>query len=1323
MRENAVRRTGALAAAVALTLAAASGGPAAADLTPGGGFESGSFPAGWVHSGGNLWGGTNDSWADHDVVLDLPHTGAYSVLLGFKYTRQQRNRYGFMYTDVSIPSNISRATLFFRYRQQGYDGLNYDPFEMSIRSTSGALLATVADFSFSEWNNQFKDSGWIEDDGDGTPGYDMTVFAGRTVRLDFRQHNTWDNLYETWVFVDDVSMVFYRFVDLAVDGDGDDIFGDPGTGAGGTGVCSGEVGETVSYHIDIENEGLDVDSYTISVSPPAGWTASIRYGGVDYPLPWVTPDIPPGSSTGAEVLLGIPPGESIGDYQTVLDAVSGGNRYDSVLLATGVVPADFLADLTIDSNGSGIIDPLGGGGVSFGEAVPDTTIEFSLELFNSGVMADSFDVWFDATSPLGAAIDDGATAHSAPFVTGPVPAGGSALMTLVVTVPLSVTGGDYGTVVYARSRGDATRQDAVTAMTRVRAPRVDMIISGSGDGIYADAGTGGGGTGTIAGRRGNTVIFPVIVQNESGAPDSFVLDWERPGGGWSAVIYDGAASHGFPWTTSAFGPNSQRSYSLMVTIPSNASYDTYISILDAVSEVDSDVTESVTAGVTVASGNETDVMIDGNGGDSYGALGTGLGGSSSVTASPGDTVAFEISVENEGGANTFDLQWTSPPGWTVLLDGSPSPLSNWSAGTYTLQAIIPAGIPGGTFDIVFDALKSNKRYFVDSVTGTVFVVPPRLVDGLIDGDGDGVFGAPGTGAGGFSSQVTFGGRNVSFTVEIQNEGAQAEAYTIDWNPVPGWTATMGGQTAPFTTPSILPGNSRLLVFQSYVPASASPGDHDYIVEIVSAADPSSSESITARITVTPPPALDLVIEGSGAFVTGIAGSGAGGLATVFGEPGSVVSASLEVVNRGGFPDSFRIVWADPAGWPAGSVVIFDGTADHASPFVTPPIGPGGSLTFTMRASVPASAGLRTGVVIDGESMSGDLEDSVLLEIATSAFVAGLVFEDDDHDGVHDPGEPGVTGVFVSLPSAGLAAGTSADGSFIFEIPSGDAGDVMAVTPAGMMSLSPDTVPAGYLQAGDTVFVEFADVYLSSIAPPHTRSGPAGGWVDLPHTITAGTAGQASVAASLPAGWVEVWYRDADGDGLLGAADPRLSTADLDLDPDLAGRDVVTVIVRVYIPASAPAGTVASAGISLQQTLSGTAITTASALVDEILVTASGSGLLEIVKDVDLPAARPGETVTYSVTLTNPGTEGITGIVVVDPVSPLVELVTGAFGAGNDIAWTTGGSTAYFTADPGDADEALYDPAGGILRIVLSRQAPFVLGSGETGRLEYRVRIR
>ncbi len=1308
-----------------LICAGPAGRIAAGELIDGGSFESGDFTAAWVH-GAARGNQTNPSWADHEVVLDLSYAGDYSALIGFKYTQQRRNRYGFFYQDISIPADISSATLYFFFRQQGYDGANYDPFRVTIRNRWNTTLATVVDYSFSEWNNQFKDSGWIEDDGVGPAGYDLSPWAGQTIRIHFMQENTTDDLYETWAFVDDVSVIFKKYVDLAADGNGYDIFGDPGTGGGGTSTRSGKAGETVSYQLDIENEGLDTDSYTISVSPPSGWTAVLTYGGTDHALPWVTPGIPAGTKITARAKLTSPPGEPIGGYRTVVDAVSttSGGRFDSAELLTNIVPSDHLTDLAIDSNGLGVIDPYGGGGISFREVGPDTIVDYSIELLNAGLLVDSFKVHFRAPSPFTAAVVDGGTTYTGFFNTAGIDPADTWSCTFRVTVPSALVGGDYSSYLYAMSLTDTLRKDGVRAVTRVAAPKIDVIISGSGDGIIDMTGSGLGGSSTIAGRRGTVVYFPLIFQNEGAVTDSFRIDWDAPGNGWSAVVKDGVSNHPLPWTTPAFEPFSGKFYSLGVSIPNNQAYDTYISILDIVSLVDGSISESVTAGITVASGNEVDIIVDGNGSNTYGPLGTGLGGSSIHTANPGDTVYFSVEIENEGGENLFDVQWGRPSGWEVVIGDSTSSLSAVRAGMYMLEVRIPDTCPGGTFDIILDAMKTNKKFFLDSMRGRVVVNPLRVVDALIDGNGDEIFGAPGTGGGGSSAQGAIGGRTVNFTVELQNQGGSADSYIALWNTIAGWTASLGGQPSPLVTSSVGAGGSILLTFEVAIPVSAAEGDYDYYIDVVSTNDSTCVESIRARIHINPPPRLDLVIDGNGAFDTAPSGTGEGGRAVLFQDPGSVVTAQLEIFNRGGFPDSFRIAWDDPPAWPAGSIVLSRGGSDYTAPHVTSLIAPGNSLLYTVTITVPVGAAGRNRFIIDGTALSRVLEDSVLLEIVTTAFVAGRVFDDADHDGEPGPGEAGWPGVILTLgdPSSPLTAVTDGSGGYIFEVTAGISRDIVETTPSGMISLTPDTVSIGIMSAGDTVFVDFADVRAVSIAPESDASGPSGGVIDIPHVVTAGTAGQAVVSAALPAGWVDIWYRDVNGDGVLDGGDTRLTSANLDLDPAVAGRDIIPVIVRIFIPSQVAAGTVGVVTFTVEQTLSGTAIVSVAMATDRVTVLSSSSGMLRLVKNVDLSEATPGDILTYTIVFSNPGVEGVREIEIIDPVPAEVDLVLDAFGPGNDIEWMRGGVGAYLTADPLDPDEAMLDPSG-FLHIVLSRQAPFTLESGGQGSITYRVRVR
>ncbi len=621
--------------------------------------------------------------------------------------------------------------------------------------------------------------------------------------------------------------------------------------------------------------------------------------------------------------------------------------------------------------------------------------------------------------------------------------------------------------------------------------------------------------------------------------------------------------------------------------------------------------------------------------------------------------------------------------------------------------------------------KTNKKFLVDSVRGRLLVTPPHIVDALVDGNGDEVFGTTGSGAGGFSLQSTIGGRTVGFTLELQNQGGESESYRVSWNGFAGWTARLAGSASPYTTPPVAAGASGLYTFVVSIPAAASPGDYNFVLDVVSTLDPNNVESARARVHINPPPRVDLVIDGDGAQITAPAGTGGGGRALVFGSPGTTVTARLDVVNRGGFPDSFRVAWRDPDGWPAGSALIWDGSSDRTSPFVTKLVDPGDSLSFTVKVRIFALASIRSRVIIDGAGISLKLEDSATLEVATSSFVTGIVFNDKDHDGLHDAGEEGWTGVTVTLsdPDGPIVRRTDGASVYLFEAPAGLARTLIESTPSGMVSLSSDTVSCPAAAPGETLRVDFADVRRSSIAPSNDLSGPAGSFIDIPHVIVAGTKGQASLSATLPAGWVEVFYRDNDADGMLGAADSLLRAPDLALDPDAPGFATVPVIVRVFVPPQAGAGTNVSLSITLVQILSGTAIQTEASVADRLFVLARATGMLKLLKEVDLAQARPGDVMTYSIAFSNPGIQAVREIEIIDPLSAAVEIVRDAFGSGRDVEWLKNGVVEYLTADPGDADEAMLEGSEGRLRVILSRRSPFTLESGAAGRISYRVRIR
>ena len=1322
---RAARLVGLLLAAVtALAAPGGRGGAArAGELVVDGSFESGTFASAWRH-GAFRGNNSNPNLADHAVVLDLPRSGNYAALLGFKYTRQRANTFAWLAQDVTIPAGISSATLRFGVRVQGYDSAPWDPFRMEIRSTGDATLATVLDYAFTEYSNNFKDSGWLDDDTMLPVGYDMTAFAGQTVRLYFEQSNLFDNLYETWAFVDDVSLVYRMWIDLVVDGNGDDAFGAPGSGAGGLGAHSGVALDTLRYALVLENEGTVSDAYVLAAAVPAGWSVTVDDGSGPAALPWTSPVLAPSERRAVTVRV-VPDAAAPGGVtDVVLDArsTSDPSRFDSVTLRASVVPARFGVDAVVDGNGVGVVDPAGGGGFALRVAPWDSAVTFTVDLRNTGNAATAMVVTPSVPPGVAAVAVYAGTAYPGAFVTAPVAPGASARVDWMLTGPAPLPGGDHPARLRVAAASDTLRVDAVTTVLRLRAPRVDLVLATSGDDVYGAAGTGAGGASTAAGERGTVVVFPLQVQNEGAVTDSFALSWTPPGNGWSAAVRIDGVDRPLPLTTPAIAAFGQADWELRVNVPPVAAYGTYASLLDAVSLVDGRVTESVAPSVSVASPSEIDLTIDGDGLSVYGPVGTGLGGSAARTAAPGDTVTFALDVRNVAGTNRVDLDWTVPPGWIVTVGGAPPPRAAIPAGLYALTVVVPPDAPGGTVDVIVDAHKSDKPFYMDSVTGRVIVVPPVRVDALIDGHGDGLYGTPGLGDGGASLQTTSAPATLAWTLELQNEGPVATRYRVTWTAPAGWTVTLDGSPSGSWTAPVGPGAASTHALRVDVPAGALVGSDVVIVDVVAEADSLAVESVSARVDVVSPPRADLVIDGDGAGVFGPAGSGQGGRALRFVAPGATVAVPLELRNVGSLPDSFRVAWSAPPGWPAGSVTIDDGATVHVGPFWSREIAPGGSATWTLRVAAPGGIAARTDVVVDAvSSRPPNAWESVALEVDPRARLEGFVFDDRDHDGVRDPGEPGRAGVAVRAGDA--LAVTGADGAwFAWVLPPG-AVTVTAATGSGWVSITPDTVGPFAPPAGDTVRVDFADVPALASSPGGARPGLAGAWVDFPHAFATAAAGTLAVTATATGGATTLLYLDADADGAFGPGDRPLAPGDGVFDP-AAGRVRLDVVVRVFVPAATPAGTTLRVRVDGAMPLPPSAVVLRAGADDAVVVTGSALGRLSLHKAADRAGAAPGDVITYTVTFRNLGADSLADVALFDPVSAWLDPVPGAFGPGRDVEWIDGsGAPVYLTFDPADADACSWNGAERLLRLDFSRTGPYFLAPGGSGVIRYRARVR
>jgi uncharacterized repeat protein (TIGR01451 family) len=1178
--------------------------------------------------------------------------------------------------------------------------------------------------SFTEFDDKFKDSGWKFDNDVAPGGFDVSIYAGQTIRLYFQQSNLNDNNLETWTYVDDVSLVFRKWIDLIADGNGDDLFGALGSGAGGTSPHSGVAGDTLYYVLTAQNEGPVADSYQLSTAVPAGWSAYIDAGAGWQPFPVTTPVIAIGGALDYDVMVVSPPSAVGGSYDVIVDALSTtqGNRFDSATLRANVVDAIYSTDAVVNGNGFGVTGPNGAGGFAVQATTWGAPLTYDVEVINAGNQATAFDIDFTAAVGAVATVTYGGTLYAGAFTTGPIADGETATMTLEVMVPAPLPGGDYETILTAAAVNDTLQRDSIKAAARVEEPRLDLIIVTNGDDIYDATMSGKGGSSTIAAELGLTVNYPLLVQNESALADSFTFDWVPPGGGWRAVLEMDGVDYEFPVTSPTLSPFSQATYVLKITIRNGASFGTYRSILNAVSMVDNRISESVTASVSVSNSSEIDMLIDGDGLAIYGPIGTGLGGLSTRTAAPGDTVVFDVTVLNVSGLDSHDLTWLSPPGWDVSLAGFSSPVTGLAAGTYALRVIVPPGAPGGNVDIIVDGQKSDKPFLMDSVTGRVFVAPAARVDGLIDGDGDGVYGATGTGGGGTSQQMAPTPATVSFTVEIQNEGGAGDQYQVSWGSVAGLAATFEGSLSPFVTAPIPPGGSSLYSFVVDIPAAAATGTYSYTIDVVSTTDLSSFESITARVMVLGPPRADLVIDGDGTDVYGVMGSGQGGRSVRGANPGTLYLSTLRVRNAGSFADSFRVQWEVPAGWPAGSVLINDGVADHATPFWTQVLSGGQFVDYTVKVQVPATAAAaHTTIINSWSSLPPNLTESVALVTETRVVVRGAVFDDRDQSQTLSAGDVPLAGVTVLEGGSGLAALTDAAGAYTITVTGPATVTMIEQNPSGYVSTTPDTLGPFVANAGDTVVADFADAAPLYLTPGSVRAGLAGALLDFPHVLRAGAAGHVDLAASNADGATTMFLLDANGNGVFDAGDRALQSADTDLDPAVGG-GAVAILLRVFIPAGTPAGKTIHVQVSASQVLAGGEALTAWA-ANAAVVVGDALGRVALAKTADRVDAAPGDLITYSITFFNAGVDSVQNLVILDPISPWVDLEPDAFGPGADLEWQNGGVPSYLTFSDADPDECEYSAAERLLRMIFSKNGAFYVAPGETGVLTYRVRVR
>ncbi len=157
-------------------------------------------------------GGVDHPYAAHEVVTgndphlggSVAYSGSQSYKIGWDYSGSGPSSAsgtmgGWVYQEVTIPS--TGATLSFCRRMVSYDYSPYDRFRAQIRSTSNSILETLLEETAPSGGSGWKERPWK------CFSYDLSAYAGQTIRIYFEAGNTADNLFGTYAYVDDVKLL------------------------------------------------------------------------------------------------------------------------------------------------------------------------------------------------------------------------------------------------------------------------------------------------------------------------------------------------------------------------------------------------------------------------------------------------------------------------------------------------------------------------------------------------------------------------------------------------------------------------------------------------------------------------------------------------------------------------------------------------------------------------------------------------------------------------------------------------------------------------------------------------------------------------------------------------------------------------------------------------------------------------------------------------------------------------------------------------------------------------------------------------------------
>ncbi len=333
-------------------------------------------------------------------------------------------------------------------------------------------------------------------------------------------------------------------------------------------------------------------------------------------------------------------------------------------------------------------------------------------------------------------------------------------------------------------------------------------------------------------------------------------------------------------------------------------------------------------------------------------------------------------------------------------------------------------------------------------------------DGIIDGNGDNIYGT--SGGGGTSSKLIDPGYKTlqsTYDIRIQNDGnalSGDDIYTITWNTpsdaLGPWTVYLNDGISDLTSPQLL--HLNLLEEKVYTlkvrPNLYSPGgtSRDITINMKSENDLAKTDSIKATAVIRSIFEADAIIDNNGDNIYDASMTGGGGSVLKQGNPGDITNSTIRLQNEGNVTDSYRLSLVNPPpnGW---TVLINDGTKDYditnpSNVFTTPAIpaqpAAGYQVTYTVKV-IPRGAPVTADLILNIYSIGSQINpDSVKIQytLLRGFKVDGIIY----NFGYNGSGE--ITNYGVQ----GSGCGSSSPGDNVYGITGSGSGGCTALDIAG-----------------------------------------------------------------------------------------------------------------------------------------------------------------------------------------------------------------------------------------------------------------------------------